>query len=245
VIASMPVHTVYLPGVDFSAVSRTTFEGEEAHHAVRVLRAFAGDGVRLANGAGQIARGTISKTLKLGREEGWQVEVTIDALERIEPNAPDIHAYVSPPKGDRLAAMVEALSQVGANAFTPLITRHTTVDPREGKVDRMRRVATESMKQCMRAWEMQVHAPLSLQEAMHECDSVARVKVVADVGQPTNTKLTSKRIGFFVGPEGGWHEDEVRLLAGANAQLVGLGPHIMRIETAAPVGVAMLLLCGV
>lgn len=246
----MPVHTIYLSGFDFQSAARTVIDGEEAHHVIRVVRAKAGDGVRLANGMGQAARATIAATRKVGgREGGWEVEVSIDAIETIARAKPAVHAYVSPPKGERIATLVESLSQVGAASFTPLLSRHTSVDPREGKLDRVRRMATESMKQCQRAWEMEVGEPVELGIALESCRTAGRMILVAEVGEPLLRRgaggdWQGREIALFVGPEGGWHEEELRLFKSLKAELVGLGPHIMRIETAAAVGVALVMAAG-
>ena len=74
---------------------------------------------------------------------------------------PRVTVLASAPKGDRLEAMIDGLSQVGASAYAPLASERTIVEPRQGKLDRLTRIAIESMKQCGRAWMLSAMTPKS------------------------------------------------------------------------------------
>jgi 16S rRNA (uracil1498-N3)-methyltransferase len=212
-----------------------TLTGDEARHLVRVRRDAVGDNIMLYNGLGSIADATITR-IGNGREAGVTLDVTA-ARQHPKPH-PHIEVWSASPKGDRLAAMVEELSQAGAASWTPMATRHGVVDPREAKLDRLRRIARESIKQCHRPWAMTIEEPAKFEDAF---DGSARVLIADFDGRPP-VVINDRAVRVLIGPEGGWADHERAHARANNADFVRLGPHVMRIGTAAVVGCAALML---
>ncbi len=217
-------------------------DGEEAHHAVRVTRAAAGDPVRLLNGAGISATGRITDTRKT--HGVWQVDVTISDVTNITPDVPEVLIFAAPPKGDRLATMVEGISQAGATEFAPLISGRTVMDPKEDKVERLRRIAMESCKQCLRAFIMRVNDPISVPNALAYCLERNASCYIADCGTDANllqvARSSTQPAAIFIGPEGGWTDAEREIFSTSGCQFVSLGKHVFRVEMAAVVACALL-----
>jgi 16S rRNA (uracil1498-N3)-methyltransferase len=140
--------------------------GEEAHHAVRVRRVEAGDRVTLMDGRGRVASASVSETRKDRRSGEWEIVVKIESERVVARATPEIEVFAAAPKGDRLAEMIDGLSQVGAARWRPLVTERTVVEPREGKIDRLHRVAREACKQSGRAWELEIGAAMTLADAL-------------------------------------------------------------------------------
>jgi 16S rRNA (uracil1498-N3)-methyltransferase len=189
----------------------------------------AGDEIELRDGTGGVGRARISGSRK-SRAGEWEMQVTIHARASEPPTLPRVTVIASPPKGDRLEGMVDALSQAGCAAFYPLSSARTVVHPREGKLERLERVARESLAQCGRAHLIAVGPVISLEEA------IARKKddvlIVADA---SGTGIIPRAASYtaLIGPERGWESDELERLSKGGACVVSLGPHTMRIETAA------------
>ena len=212
--------------------------GEEAQHAARVKRLAEGDSIEILNGSGGVGAARITRIAKTAGE--WTIEVSIDAVEQREPARPRVEVWSSAPKGPRLEDMIDGLSQAGCAMWRPLLCERTVVDPREGKLSRLGRVAQESAKQCARAWVMEIGEAITFQAATATPPGT-RVLIADAVGASIGGALRPpmERVVLLVGPEGGFSERELTHALGLTR--VCLGPHTMRIETAAVVGAAMLV----
>ncbi len=214
-----------------------TIEGEEAHHAARVKRLGEGDTVELLDGHGSVATALIVGISKPRGE--WRLELDITEVHTEPPLAPRVEVYAPAPKGPRLADMVDALSQVGAAAWFPLETARTIAEPRAGRLGRLDRTALEAAKQCGRAWLLEVGAATPLERALVGAPGAA--VVVADASGGAYRATGAGTVRLLVGPEGGWTPAELDLARAAGALVHRFGPHILRIETAAPTAAAIVL----
>jgi 16S rRNA (uracil1498-N3)-methyltransferase len=221
----------------FSAGSVVTIEGDDAHHLVRVKRIEAGGMIGLFDGLGRLAAARVVRTAKQGRE-GWVVEAAITEIISVPRTVPRVEVWASAPKGDRLAGMIEGLSQVGAAAWHPLTTRRTVVEPGAGKIDRLERLAVESAKQCGRAWFLEIGAGGGLDEALRAGDATV---ILADASGELFTPIEATTVRLLVGPEGGFEPEEFAKARAAGAMVRRFGPHVMRIETAAVVAAGMVV----
>ncbi len=236
----MARHTFLVPNLPLVPGSAVLIDGEEAHHAVRVTRAAAGDPVRILNGAGIEASGTIIDTRKT--HGVWQVDINITEVRTVLPDVPTVMVFAAPPKSDRLATMVEGVSQAGASEFAPLISGRTVMDPKEDKVERLRRIAMESCKQCLRAHIMRVNDPISVPNALRYCAEQGVTCYIADCGAAAEPgiRAVADRVAVFIGPEGGWTDAERDLFRSSGCTFVSLGRHVFRVEMAAVVACAFL-----
>ncbi|GJQ29102.1 MAG: ribosomal RNA small subunit methyltransferase E [Phycisphaerae bacterium] len=233
----MGTHRIHLDPIPAGGV--VAVEGDEAHHAVRVKRLEAGETVELLDGRGGVARGRVREGIKAGR--GWRLMVEV-ASRRVEARPrPIVHVLASAPKGERLHDMIAGLSQVGAASWSPLGSERTVVRPREGKLERLGHVAIESMKQCGRAWVLEIGEAVRVEAAMGRPGLV-----VADASGRPYGHETGDEFTLIIGPEGGLTPAEVEALTRAGAKVASFGRHVMRTEVAAVVGAGVMLhLAGV
>ncbi len=228
---------------DLSPGSVLWIEGDEAHHAVRVKRLEAGHEVELIDGLGLVVRGSVSEVTKLakGRDGGgWTLGVQIEQVERVEPLVPRVEVCAAVPKGERFETMASMISQVGAAKLRALHARRSVSDPRPGKLDRIRRVAVESSKQCGRAWTMEIASAVQFAKAIEPAEGTALV--LADASGGVYEPSAASAVRLLVGPEGGWTDTELERAREAGAQVASFGPHVMRIETAAVVATSAVVL---
>ncbi len=230
----MPLVRLHADALPAQAGGVVLIDGDEAHHAARVRRLEPGDAVALHDGRGGIAEASLVRSYK--SRDGWSLEVRIGAVRREPPPSPALEVWASAPKGERLELMLDGLSQVGASTWRPLLSERTVVEPRAGKLDRLRRVAVESMKQCGRAWALSIGEPAGLARA---AEAGAWI-VVAHADAPSLSPPTHRPIAarLIIGPEGGLSPCELDVLRRCGATPANFGPHVMRIETAAVVGAA-------
>ncbi len=233
----MSLHTIYLPELAAHPGGRLLLTGDEAHHAARVKRLGVGDAVRLVDGRGRTASAAVSGSRRSARA-GWELELDVRDITAVPRPTPQLRVLASAPKGDRLAQMIDGLSQVGAASWSNLITPRTVVEPRQGKLDRLDRVALESMKQCARAWTLDILPPTEFQGALQ---SPGGPVVVADAGGADYRPSGAGMITLLIGPEGGWAPDELDAARRAGAVLARFGAYTMRTEVAAVVASAGIL----
>lgn len=218
----------YLPQPLDSTVIRLT--GPEVHHLGRVLRLKAGDEVTLFDGRGTEARARID-SLTTDAVELTVVEHL--AATEIPKNALTLATAV--PKGERFDWLVEKATELGVARLIPLVTARSVVNPGESKLERLRRTIVEASKQCGRSRLMELTAPIAWRELVETEMTSGGVWVAHPSGAPP-TDAGDERFRpriVAIGPEGGLTADELALATEHGAKLVGLGPRILRIETAA------------
>lgn len=240
-------HVVYQPELEaINAGDAVRIIGPEAHHAVRVKRLEAGDVLALRNGRGLVADAIIADVQK-SRQGDWVIDARVERASVVSKPAKPLHVYSAAAKGDRLEEIVDGLSQVGATAWTPIATARTVVEPRSGKMERLGRVAEEALKQCGRAWLLEIGAMLTLGDAIAQAKGNGLMLVFADQSGKSWREVESQvrssgaGVSLFVGPEGGWTQEELAEATRDGAVIANFGPHVMRIEVAAVAGAAVVL----
>ncbi|MCX7390796.1 MAG: RsmE family RNA methyltransferase [Planctomycetota bacterium] len=214
-------------------------QGDEAHHLVRVLRAQIGDSVELFSGTGRRWMGRVTS---LSRSE---IVIAIES-EPIEQPQPAVHVTlaVALPKGDRQKWLVEKLTELGVAELIPLEVDRGVAIPTDSARARLMRTVIESCKQCGRDRVMTISPSMSpslLIAAQQDTllwlasPDAATTPVSAPDSSPGKTRVLG-----VIGPEGGLTESELSLFLQAGFLGVSLGPHILRIETAA---IAMAVKC--
>lgn len=236
----MGVHRVILEDLSPQAGARVVIGGDEAHHAARVKRCEVGDAVELLNGRGTRGAAVI-RDIRKSRQGEWELELEITSIATDERPAPRLDVFAPAAKGERLEEMIDGLSQVGADAYRPLLTKRTVVDPREGKMNRLRRVAAESLKQCGRGWLLEIGEAIGFAEAIKPTPGTLVLAADASGGTlPAAAVAKAERVVLLVGPEGGFSDEEFAQLKAADVRLFRFAPHVLRVETAAVVGAAMI-----
>lgn len=209
-----------------------TLDRDEAHHLTRVRRVEIGKPVVAFDGQGHawfchLADSTKSTAV---------LEVQSEIISSKELAAPAIWVGTAVPKGDRFDWIIEKATELGVEFLVPLRCDRSVVDPRSTKLDRLRRSVIEACKQCGRNDLMTINPPSSLTEFLASLAS-GELGLIADQGGTSMTHLVHSslnvtQVKVCVGPEGGWTNDERQLAQSYGWKPVGLGPHILRIETA-------------
>lgn len=215
------------------ADDRATLTGDEARHLTRVMRAAVGDCVELFDGRGSAWQAEVAR---LGRQE---VELTIlSARLPAEPHAPaatTLTIAAALPKGDRQKWMVEKLTELGATRLVPLSTTRSVAEATPSALNRLRRQVLEACKQCGRNTLLEIVEPQSVAEA---CDSrePGTLGLLTDRAGASAGELLAQRrtrILALIGPEGGFTPEERQHALESGFAAIRLGPHILRVETAA------------
>jgi len=209
----------------------------DAHHLLDVLRLRPGELVVASDGAGSWVPCRLVATAggRGSREVDLASVVEVDGPVATDPRpGPAITVAFAPTKGDRPEWVTQKLTELGVDRIVPIRTARSVVrwDGERGDraVERLRRVAREASAQCRRPWLPEVGDVLGLDQLGPDLDCVPSLT------QPGGDPPTLRRPVLAVGPEGGWDQVELdRFGVGT-----GLGPTVLRAETAAVTAGAVL-----
>ena len=220
-----------------------TFDAGETRHLSRVLRLGPGDLVVAVDGDGREL--TVRLTAVGPRSAAGAI---VGARERPAESPLRLTLVQGLPKADKMDVIVRMATELGVARVVPILTERSV--PRAlperatARLDRWQRVAREAAKQCGRAVVPEVVAPLPVAawlagappEGLVVCLWESADVALADLLPPPPVACVT----LVVGPEGGLAAREVDALRAAGAIVGGLGPRILRTETAGPAALAVL-----
>lgn len=220
--------------VDPSLTSGGTLElaGGQAHYLRTVMRAEKGDEILVFNGRDGEWRAAIIGLRKAS------ASLEIVARTRAQTTGPDLWLAFAPVKRGPLELIAGKACELGVSALIPVITARTNAG--RVKVARLQTIATEAAEQCGRLDVPEVRAPVDLTEFVADWPA-GRILMVCDEtggGTPIAEALAgadpAAPWAVLVGPEGGFEKSELEAIAKLHeVKRVGLGPRILRAETAA------------
>jgi len=215
---------------------------EQAHQLLHVLRSQPGDAVHLFDGQGEEYSGSI-RELSL---RACVVRLEAHVVPRSEPQT-KLFLYQALLKRDKLEWVVQKATELGVAAIHLVQSRYCD---RKGvpRLDRLAKIAQEAAEQSGRCTLPTLEKPASLADAVAQ--AVSRHDACLFAWEQEKAHLlpevlggleTSKSIAIFIGPEGGWNDEEVHL-ACQSCIPVSLGNLVLRAETAAIAAVSASLL---
>jgi len=219
------------------------FDADEARHLARVLRLGEGDVVQAVDGRGH------ELTVRLERVGARGAEgVVVSRTTRRTESPLELTLVQGIVKGDKLDGIIRMATELGAHRIELIVTERTIAgaepDRWPHRLVRWRRVAKEAAKQCGRAVLPEIAPPRSLDRWLAERTPAPllvcfweREPMPLDAVLPAAGVLQASVV---VGPEGGFSDAEVKRLRAAGAIVAGLGPRILRAETAGPVALALI-----
>jgi 16S rRNA (uracil1498-N3)-methyltransferase len=218
------------------AGGRARIAGDAYRHLFRARRVEAGARLRVTDGRGRARGGVVERVeataawLALGDEAPAN-----EAALRLE-------LFVPLPKPERAAWLVEKATEVGVAAVRFVSAERAPRGVGEGRLGRLRRIAAQAVEQSQRAVVPAV-------SGAHDWSEVAALlaglpqRYLLDAAAPAAVGLrpATGRAALFVGPEGGFTESERQDLERLGCAPLGLGPRVLRLETAAVVGAGLLI----
>jgi 16S rRNA (uracil1498-N3)-methyltransferase len=208
---------------------------EDAAHHARVKRLEVGTPVTLVDGAGTRAAGSLVRIAKS------HITVEVSSVEHVDPPAP-IHLLVPIADRDRMLWLAEKAAELGVTSWRPVSFRRSrSVSPRgegmtfQGKV-RARMIS--ALEQSGGAWLPMLFPDATLERAIAAAPSGWRVMLDAGGDALDVTKAAAPAV-VALGPEGGLEDSERAMLLAAGFKPLTLGDSILRFETAAIAGVAV------
>ena len=213
-----------------------TLSGDEAHHAIKVLRISIGELLHLSDGAGNWASGVVAAIEK----KSLEIEIKNSGFEPQEK----LHVVViqAIPKGDRVREAIELLTEAGVDEIIPWQAARSIGKSEKGS-DKWRTAAREATKQSRRFWIPEVtdvstttqiaslisHAPSIV---FHESATVKISEIAHGI------EATSGKVYLIIGPEGGITDEELHTFKESGAKIAHLGRPVLRSAHAGIAGIA-------
>ncbi len=214
-----------------------------AHFLRSVLRLERGAPVALFNGRDGEWLARIE-----GLGKGW-CSLAVEAQRRPQAGAPDLWLVFAPIKRARLDFLVEKATELGCAALQPMMTRHTAVS--RVNLERLQANAREAAEQCERLDLPEVRPATDFGKLIDAWPRDRKLLVCAESGPArpiAETLISLRREGpdstpgpwaIMTGPEGGFARSELDALNDLSFAIkVGLGPRVLRADTAALAAIA-------
>ncbi len=233
--------------VDTNAIhgGSAAISGSDARHIRKVLRLKPGDAIRLLDGTGHEYVAVIT---------GFSPEhVHVNIKEKFNSgNESPLHLIVAQAllKEGKMDGILRQLSEIGVARFVPFISSRSVPianpDRFEPRLERWRKIARESIKQCRRGIPIQIDSPQAFEQVLElseTCDAKIFFWEEAKDLIPKNFEIQGagrRSILLMIGPEGGFSQAESEAAGARGFIKAGLGPRILRAETA-PVAAAAIL----
>ncbi len=207
---------------------------EQAHYLLHVMRLHAGAELLLFNGRDGEWSARVTQASKR------DIRLAVEAQTRPQEAPPDLELVAALVKRTRLETIVEKAAELGARRVRLVITRRTNAD--HTNVARLQAIAAEASEQTGRLDVPEVIAPEKLERLLDGWDASRRL-MFCDEGGEARPILELDGPGpwaVLIGPEGGFAPDErERLRTLPFVTPVGLGPRVLRADTAAIAALAL------
>jgi len=221
--------------VSSTAVSgaRVRVTGAELRH-LRTLRLGPGDGLIVFDERGREHRVVLAE---VGAREA-EAEI-VDTSEPRRESPLDLVLAPALLKGTKMDLVVEKATELGVRRVAPVVTRYTI--GQRSHAERWRRIALAAAKQSGRTAIPAVDDPAPLAEVLRSPWPGLRLLAWEDENAATLTALptTAAAVVVLIGPEGGFHADEVGAARAAGFTTIKLVGRVLRAETAAITAAAL------
>ena len=217
-----------------------TISESDYTHITKVLRLAAGDRIAVFDTESIEHEGVIMDI------SSGTIALQVDNTRRLQTESKlELNLFQGILKGNRMDMVISQATQLGVSGIFPVISERTQVRS-TAKVDRWNKIARESTKQCGRVVPPAVSEPADLKKSL-EIRNESEMKIILYENQSellrdymNSHKISLRTINVFIGPEGGFSEQEIALVEEKGYTVLGLGERILRAETASVVSLALL-----
>jgi 16S rRNA (uracil1498-N3)-methyltransferase len=226
----MAVKTVYLPAPAIADGHIQITDDEHRHLAV--ARAVPGEAVEVFDGKGRVWRAEI---VEVGRR---LTTVRILNERQLPPPALELTLGLALIQRSAFELALEKAVETGVTRIAPFVATRSN-EPRGERRDRWQRIVVESAKQSKHFHLPHIDPVVSYAEVLR-LPAVSKIMFAERAGGPLKSALAAAPVLYLIGPEGGWTDDEMTAAANAGFQRAALGENILRAETAAIIGAALI-----
>ncbi len=226
--------------VEPDAVSENTarITGGDVNHIKNVLRMHTGEEIMILDGNGMEYRCEI---------EAISDEILARILEAKKTEAElsvRLLLFQGLPKKDKMELIIQKAVELGVSEIIPVLTKRTVVKledkkKEQKKLERWQAIAEAAAKQSGRGIIPKVCEAVKFSEAVKQAEALEEALIPYELAEGMDEARErirglhgKKTIGIFIGPEGGFEEDEIALAVKSGIHPITLGKRILRTETA-------------
>ena len=225
--------------------STCIIEGEDVKHISRVLRCKENDKLEVCD---MDNNEYICEIREINKDN-----ILLDIIEKVNikrESSLKVKLYQGMPKGTKMELILQKLTEIGVDEIVLVQTKRsvTKIDNKkeDKKIERWERIIYEAAKQSKRGKIPTLRGVLSFKEALKDMENNDLNLCPYENERTISIKeclkdVNASTIGIFVGPEGGFEEDEIEKIQDMDGKVVSLGPRILRTETASVVASSIVL----
>ena len=214
--------------------------GDEFIHIYRVLRLGVNDQIELFDENENEYRCRINEIQK----KEMQVEI-LEKFKNTKESLVEIYLFQSIPKGSKIDLIIQKTTELGVNSITPIKTKRGLV-LESRKSERWSKIALEACKQCGRSKPPVINNFIDFKD-IPDLLKKEDLNLLFYENQKSGLKehlignrTDYKKINLIIGPEGGFTDQEIVYAEKNGITIVGLGPRILRVETASITAVSVI-----
>ncbi len=237
------MHRFISPNADLQSKYLTITDTKEIHHLTNVLRLQKENEITIFNGQGDEALAKIESITPKS------IALTIvSTVKKSSENRISLTLACAIPKKAKFETIIEKCTELGVDRIIPVITERTEVrlneERQEKKLARYKTVAVNAAKQCQRNFLPDVVAPTNFKDILKNLKPSDAAFIPCLTGERKNLleifslRPTHNNVIFFIGPEGDFTPKELKEALSAGCLPVSLGPHVLKVDTAAVATIA-------
>jgi len=226
--------------------NKITIIGEDYQHLKKVLRTVKGDVITVCCDG-------FDYTAQINEiSNDYISSYIINKKKNLTEAVLKVTLYQGLPKADKMELIVQKCIELGVNEIVPVITERciskiNTNNDAQNKVSRWQKIALEAAKQCNRGIIPKIGMPIKFIEAI---DLASKMDLsVIPYEKETATGFSAvvsecsdvATASIFIGPEGGFTQQEIQLAESQGIKKITLGPRILRTETAGMVALSLMM----
>lgn len=228
---------IFISNLSLQAGQHFYLPEKEVHH-LKVSRVRGGDKSELMNGLGQITEGVLEF------QDQKRVLFKAQTVKDFEKPKSAIVLCQSILQGAPFEEILEHSIEMGLTEFHPLITERTQVSAEklstEAKQNRYKMIAAEACKQSGNPFSPQIFLPKDFKKKLQEPVLPGTLRMIGSLDPKARPildllqqqKVRPLRVEIFIGPEGGWTENEESEAFKSGIHAVNLGAYTLRAKTA-------------
>lgn len=219
--------------IDFEPDSKVILNEEQSRHISKSLRMKVGDMLTLSCGNGK-DYGCIIDTID---SKSVTLSVCYEQANNCEPTI-KVKLYQGVPKGDKLEDIIQKCTELGISKIQPVLTHRSVSRPdsksAKKKQARYQKIALEAAQQSGRGIVPEICEMTDLKTAVTNDDSELKILFYEGGGAPLKEIINKdiESVSIYIGPEGGFEENEVELIKENGGTVATLGKRILRTQTA-------------
>ncbi len=161
------------------------------------------------------------------------------SINKVKNPSLKLTAIISIVKGNTFEMIVQKLTEIGVESIIPLLSDRTV--KQSVKITRLQSISNEALEQSGGTRKVTIYEPMKLEDCLKKFNYPSIVFEIGAKNITNNDLIQKKEMVMYIGPEGGWSDNDLNLFKKNKVKFVGLGTKTLRTDTASIIGAYTLL----